>query len=168
MDLETTIFVLVLILSIAIPIVILNRKKTQHEKEFVKMFFDLAKKNGCTISEYDIWNNSRVIGIDPQTHKLFFIKRVTGTIETEEINLLEIQKCKVINTNRIFISKDSRHKVIDKLEVVFTYSDQKKTDKILEFYNTECDSLIIDKELHLTEKWSEIANKNIAGINLEK
>jgi hypothetical protein len=103
MDLETTIFVLVLILSIALPIVILNRKKKQKEKEFVKMFFDLVKKNGCTISEHDIWNN-RVIGIDPQAHKLFFIKRVTGTIETEEINLLEIQKCKVINTNRIFVT----------------------------------------------------------------
>ena len=38
------------------------------------MFFDLAKNNGCTIMEHDIWNNNRVIGIDPQSHKLFFIK----------------------------------------------------------------------------------------------
>jgi hypothetical protein len=167
MNLGTTIFILVLILSIALPILFVNRKKRQKEKQFIQMLSDLAENDKCIISEYDLWNN-KIIGIDPQAHKLFFIKKMTETTETKVINLLEIKKCKVVNTNRNIISKDSSQNVIDKLEITFSYPDQKSTDTILEFYSTDCDSLIINKELQLIEKWSDIVEKNISGISQEK
>lgn len=163
MESGTLIAGLIIVISCILLVVIVNRKKKNKEKQFVQTLFDLAEKSNCKISEYDHWNNS-LIGIDKDSHKLFFIRKTEENAIINEIDLSGIQKCKVINSSRIVNNKESVQNVIDKLELSFTWRDPKKPEMSLEFYNTNRDNLFLNGELSLIEKWSEIVNKDIAGI----
>jgi len=163
MESGTLIAVLIIVVSCILLVLIVNRKKKNKEKRFIQTLLDLADKRQCKISEYDHWNNT-LIGIDKDLHKLFFIRKTEEKAIIHEIDLLEIQKCKVVNTSRIVTLKESTQNVLDKLELSFTYRDQKKHETYLEFYNTNRDNLFLNGELSLIEKWSETVNENIAGI----
>lgn len=163
----TIIFVLVVLIGIVLPIVLLNSKKKNKEKQFIKTLFDLAEKNNCKISEHNLWNNT-LIGIDKETRKLFFIRKTDNNLTTNEIDLSEIQKCRIVKSNRIVNNKDSENNVVDKLELSFAFRDTKKSETILEFYNTNRDNLTVYRELQLIEKWSELVNATIAVINQKK
>jgi ribonucleotide monophosphatase NagD (HAD superfamily) len=158
------IFGLVILIIIALAVVISNSSKKNKKKQLVKLLYDFAGKSHCKISEHDLWNNT-LIGIDKDRHKLFFI-RMSGENEVKtEIDLQGIQKCRVINSNRVVTSGDSVHTVTDKLELALTSPDTKIADTILEFYNTNRDNLFLNGELQLTDKWAEIVNANISGIS---
>ena len=163
MESGTLIASLIIVVSCVLLVVIVNRKKKNKDKQFIQSLFDFAEQSNCTISEYDLWNNS-LIGIDKDSHKLFFIRKEEENAIIKEIDLSEIQKCNVINSSRIVNNKESVQNVIDKLELSFTCRDPKKTEMNLEFYNTNRDNLFLNGELSLIEKWSEIINKDIAGI----
>lgn len=158
-----TIFGLIFLIICVLAVVLVNSNKKKKKKQFLQTLFYLAEKNNCKISEYDLWNNT-LIGIDKETHKLFFIRKTADNADSNEIDLLDMQKCRVVSSNRIITDKERSHSVIDKLELVFTSSNPKKQDAILEFYNTNRDSLTVYRELQLTEKWSEMVNENIACI----
>ena len=161
MDIESSIILLIMFALCAIPIVIINKKKKLKEKLLLQTLFDLAAKSNCKITTYDKWSET-VIGIDKPAHKLFFVRKTTEEVITREIILSEIQKCRFINTNRVVNGNRISQKVIDKLELVFTFYDSKKSDLILEFYNAVYDSLFLRDEIPLAEKWSEIVNSELA------
>lgn len=158
-----TIIGLVLLLIIVLTVVIINSNKKNKKKQFVQTLFDMAEKSNCKVSDNDFWNNT-LIGIDRNAHKLFFIRKTEADSISNEIDLLGIQKCRVINSSRVVINNDSNHAVIDKLELALTSANPKIADTILEFYNTNRDNLFLNGELQLTEKWAAIVNANIAGI----
>ena len=158
-----TIIGLVLLLIIVLAVVIVNSNKKNKKKQFVQTLFDLAEKSKCKISEHDLWNNT-LIGIDKEAHKLFFIRKTADNAISNEIDLIGIQKCRVINSSRVVTNNETNHTVIDKLELALTSPDAKIADTILEFYNTNRDNLFLNGELQLTEKWVAIVNENIAGI----
>ena len=163
MESGTLIAFLIVVVGCILLVVLVNRKKKNKEKRFVQTLYDLAEKRNCKISEYDLWNNT-LIGIDKGSHKLFFIRETEDNAIINEIDLFEIQKCKVINTSRIVNNKVSAQNVLDKLELSLTYRDSKKPETYLEFYNTNRDNLFMNGELSLIEKWSETVNKDIAGM----
>jgi len=162
-----TIIGLVLILIIVLAVVILNSNKKNKKKQFVQTLFDMAEKSKCKISDNDLWNNT-LIGIDKNAHKLFFIRKTEDNSISKEIDLSGIQKCRVNNSSRVVINKDSNHTVTDKIELALTSPDAKIADTILEFYNTNRDNLFLNGEIQLAEKWSAIVNTNIAGITQSK
>lgn len=84
------------------------------------------------------------------------------------ITLSEVQKCRVINSESTVNHTGGTHKVIEKLELTFTYRDKGKPEAVLEFYNTDSDSLTLTGELQLAEKWNKIANDCLSAIPLQK
>ncbi len=166
MNLETIIGLIFLVVCI-LAIVLVNSSRKKKKQQFVQTLFDLAEKNNSKISEHDRWNNT-LIGIDKVAHKLFFIRKTAGNGISEAIDLSEIQKSRVANSNRIVTTKESSHNVTDKITLVLILRDPKESDIELEFYNTNRDNLFLNGELQLAEKWSEIVNNNIAGITQRK
>lgn len=162
-----TIFGLIFVVICILAVVLVNSNKKKKKNQFIQTLFDFAEKSNCRISEHDLWNNT-LIGIDKDSHKLFFIRKIADNAVSNEIDLSGIQKCRVINSSRIVTNGDNNQNVIDKLELAMTSRDVKIADTILEFYNTNRDNLFLNGELPLTEKWAEIVNSNIAGITQRK
>ena len=167
MDSESAIFILMMVLACIIPIAIINKKKKNKERQFLQTLFDLAEKNNCKITDHDRWGNT-AIGIDQKAGKLFFIRKTSDGDSSKEVDLYEVKKCRFVNTSRIVNLKESNQKVIEKLELVFTLSDPKKSEIILEFYNSIYDSLSLRGEIQLGEKWSEIVNAKISKLVTNK
>lgn len=167
MDLESSIFILVMVLACVIPIMIINKKKGKKEKQFLQTLFHLAEKSNCKIEDYDRWSDT-AIGIDKEAHKIFFVRKTSENELSKEVDLSEMQKCRFVNTHRIVSMKDSNHKVIEKLELVFTLRDSRKSEINLEFYNASYDSLSLRGEIQLAEKWEKVANLEIAGLVTNK
>ncbi|HMG15788.1 MAG TPA: hypothetical protein VK590_10085, partial [Saprospiraceae bacterium] len=69
---------------------------------------------------------------------------------------------KVLKTTRsVSINEGSPQTVIDKVEIVFDFIDNKKSNIVLEFYNSKTDRLTLAGELLLAEKWSNLINQCI-------
>jgi hypothetical protein len=160
MELESLVIFLIMVLIIIIPVVIINRKKKLKEKKLVQVLFDMAENKNSTINEYDNWNET-AIGIDKALQRIFFVRKTIENQITREIDLKEMEKCRFINTNRVINNKETSQKIIEKLELGFTFRDVKKAELILEFYNLNYDSLSLRDEINLAGKWSEIANSEI-------
>ena len=167
MDLGATITILILLFIGLVPVVVLNRMKRKREKQFSQSFFNLAVNSNCKISEYDFWNNT-AIGVDKDVHKLFFRRATDNNELSEEINLTEILKCRIVNTNRSVSNKEINQIVIDKLELAFTFYDKDKSDTFWEFYSAGRDSFSLKGELQLTEKWLKIVNTELENITPKK
>lgn len=163
MESGSVIFLAVLVAVIVIPMLIISSNKKKKEKLFLQALFDLAEKSNCKISEHEIWHNAE-IGIDKTARKLFFIRKAGTDVVTSEVDLAEMQRCRFVNTNRSVSNGSSNQTVIERLELVFTNQDRNKVDAILDFYNSEYDSLTLRGEIQLAEKWAEVANSMIVPV----
>jgi hypothetical protein len=132
-----------------------------NEKQFRNKLFSLAAKSSCEISEFDFWKSS-AIGIDKNKHRIFYLREIKSEELKREIDLSEIQKCRVLNASRSMHSKQGNYVSIDKLELILTNRDKEKPEIGLEFYNITNDSLAISGEVQLVEKWSGIVEKELA------
>jgi hypothetical protein len=162
MDSGTTIFGLMLLLICILPIILLTRKRKKREKLFLQSLFRLAEKSNSKVTERDLWNNT-AIGLAKESNKLFFTRKTADNHLLKEINITEMQKCRVVNTSRTVSTPKGVNTVIDKLELALTYLDKNRPEILLEFYSTDHDSFSLSGELQLTEKWKEIINSAIAG-----
>lgn len=167
MESGTTIIGLILLFIMVLPFILLSKKKSKGGKHFLSILFDLAKKNNSKISEHELWNNVAV-GIDRDTHQLYFIRKTATNNIVYNIDLSEIQKCRLVNSNRKVNYKGGSYNVIDRLELAFTYCDKIKPEIILEFYNSEYDSVALNGELQLASKWLKIINTELAQKTQKK
>jgi ABC-type glycerol-3-phosphate transport system permease component len=133
------------------------------EKQLKNKLFQLASSNSCAISEFDFWKNS-AIGLDRNSHRIFFVRDKKTEEDVKEVDLSEIQKCRMVNASRSLHNKNGNYTAIDKLELMFTFRDKNKPEVGLEFYNNTHDSLSLAGEVQLAEKWSAIVGKELAGI----
>lgn len=106
--------------------------------------------------------------MDEAAHIIFFTRKVKETETLQTIHLAEVQKCRVINSGRVVSQTVGNHQVIEKLELEFAYWNKVKTATVLEFYNTDSDSLTLTGELQLAEKWNKIVNNCLSVIPLQK
>jgi BioD-like phosphotransacetylase family protein len=140
-----------------------NKSKKEKERQFLQPIKELAEKNRCKVSRFDLFNNS-VIGIDELNNFIFLIRKTKGNEISLVINLMEIQKCRVNEVTRLASSKDGSVKIFDKIELVLTNKDKNKQDIIVEFYNSNYDRLTLVGELQMAEKWCKIANDKIIPL----
>jgi len=167
MESGTTIIGLILLFIMVLPFILLSKRKSKGGKQFLSILFDLAKKNNSKISEHELWNNVAV-GIDRDTHQLYFIRKTATNNIVYNIDLSEIQKCRLVNTSRKVNYKGGSYNVVDRLELAFTYCDKIKPEIILEFYNSEYDSVALNGELQLASKWLKIINTELAQKTQKK
>ena len=167
MDLGTSIIGLTFLLFCFIIFVILSRSNQKGEKQLLQSLKGLAEQNNCKIVQHDIWNNS-AIGIDNTANIVFAIRNTNNNSISFQINLSEMQKCRVINAKRNGSNKEGNFKVIEKLELAFTYRDKNKPETFLDFYNADYDTSSLSGELQLIEKWCKIANDKLTILSLKK
>ena len=162
MDLGTIITGIVIILICIIPFVLMSINNNKKEKRLLHGLFNLAQKNNGKITRHDLWDNA-MIGIDDTTNQIFFIRKVKDIETAKQVDLAEIQKCRVVENSRTISKKDSNHKVTDQIELVLTYHDKRNNETILEFYNANYDSFMLKGEFQLAEKWSSIFNDAVSA-----
>ena len=154
----------IFILICIILFVIINGNKKKKTKQFLQPLNDLAEKENCKVSTYDIWNNS-VIGIDDATNRVFVIRKINDSEISQKINLAEIFRCKVVEVSRTSGPKEGNIKAFDRIDLVFSNKDKSKADVIVEFYNANTDRLTLTGELQLAEKWCVLINNKVASIS---
>jgi len=167
MDLGTTIIAVVIMLICILPFALMSIKGRKKQEMLLQGLFGIAEKNNCKISRHELWNSS-TIGIDDTALMIFFTRRSGDNETSQQINLAEIQKCRVINSGRTVSTKDDNFKVVEKLELAFSFQDKNKNEVVLECYNADHDSLNLSGELQLVEKWCKIFNDKIAGLTKQK
>ena len=160
MSTGTIIFVAILLLSIIIPVMLINRKKKKNEQQFLQSLKDFAGKCNCKITEHQLWNNI-IIGTDGEALRMFFIRKIEDSVVERQVNLAEIQKCRVINTGRSVSSKDSNYQVTERIELAFAPRGSNNPETFFDIYNSKYDNLTLQGELQLAEKWAAIANSLI-------
>jgi hypothetical protein len=157
MEQGTIIFLVILALLVAIPIVIYNRNKKLKERKFLNALFQYA---GKTLSEYQIWNQI-IIAIDRSEGKMFFFRR-SGTVDiTKEVDLSGVSKCHVINSGNNINSGKGSYVVTNRIDLGFR-GNNNQPDTVFEIYNSNLDSPTLQGELQLAEKWAITANSYIA------
>lgn len=167
MDLGTTIVGVIFILICIIPFALISINGRKKEKMFLQKLLDLASVNNFKISRYELWNNS-IIGIDDNAFMVLFIKKSNNVETSQQINLAEIQRCRVINSSRIVSNKEGSFKVTEKLELAFSFQEKSKDEVALEFYNANQTNGTLMGELLLVEKWSKIFNDKLSEIKNKK
>lgn len=161
MDLSTILGWSITTLIIAGLIVFLRIKKLKKKKQVLSVLQAFAKENNSEISTYDTWDKT-LIGIDDKEEsKLFFIRSIPENEIRQVIVLSDVLDCKIAKTSRNMNFKGETAHVIDKIELVLSFSN-KKPNIFLEFYNTDYDHLTLAGELQLADKWLELIKKSIA------
>ena len=150
----------IIAISVILYMVVSMRSKNKAKKK-LQVLNDFASKHNCTITKNEIHSNIS-IGMDEKTNSLFFIKSNNDIDVLKHVNLSEIRNCKVVNTGRTVQYNNSNTTVIEKLNLCFYPFNKNKEQIQLEFYNVELDGSILNGELQLAEKWSDILNNKLS------
>ena len=155
----STILIVATIIAISVILYVLVSVQSKNKaKKKLQVLNDFASKHNCSITKNEIYNNIS-IGMDEKTNFLFFIKSNNDIIDVlKHVNLSEIRNCIVVNTGRTVKFNNSYTTVIEKLDLCFYPVNKNKEQLQLEFYNVELDGSILNDELQLIEKWSDIIN----------
>jgi len=162
----------IIISTILFLIAFTKRKNKKKENKIFSVLQSFANENNCTISNYDHLKKT-LIGIDKGSKNLFFIRTMNNKENRTIIDLSEVIKCRMINSERTTTFDNEKVKVIDKIMLVFSFIDKRKEDVSLEFYNNNYDQLTISGELQLAQKWLGIiesiliANSEVSKVNLQ-
>ncbi|MBK7408895.1 MAG: hypothetical protein IPL49_05575 [Saprospirales bacterium] len=122
------------------------------------MAFDrVAQQQQLSIGQKEFWDSKYGIGIDPNTRKLLYLKKKGEEVQETMIDLSEVEKCRVDNHSRGVRTHNTASKVIDRIDLVFTFRTPGALEKALEFYSVD-ESLTLNKEVLLAEKWVKLIN----------
>ncbi|BBE20045.1 hypothetical protein AQPE_4236 [Aquipluma nitroreducens] len=99
---------------------------------------------------------------------VFVVSNVNSIESSQQIDLADILKCRVIESSRSVSTKEGSLKVVDKIELSFVNPDKNKPDTKVEFYNADYDRLTLTGEVQLSEKWCKILNDKIAELSKVK
>ena len=159
MELGEAIFGLLALACFIVPVIYIQRRNKQEKKKFLKEFIHLAEQEKLIISAHDFWNHNYAIGLDANSHKLFYLKRKEGVDQQLVINLSEVEKCSLMNLNRTV--NDSL--VIDRLALKFSFRNSKLLEQVLEFYSKE-ETMAVNDEVQLSEKWRALITAHIEAM----
>ncbi|MEO6904458.1 MAG: hypothetical protein ABI315_15065 [Bacteroidia bacterium] len=163
MDLETIVISLVIIIICIAPFAWMSIKNKRKEKRILQNLVDIAAKKNHKINLHELWNNS-IIGMDSTNATVFYARNVKDNEASHQINLAEVEKCRVINSSKMLSNQHGNSNIIDKLELGFLFQDKNKNEVVLEFYNATYDSLILNTELQFVEKWCKLFNNKILEL----
>lgn len=163
MELGSVIFGLLTLACFVVPVIYLKRASKKEKNKFLKNFIQLAEQQQLSISRHDFWNHSFAIGIDINKNKLFYFKKCGDLDQEVLIDLYEVESCRLNNINR----NVNQNKVIDRLELVFTFRNPRLAQKTLVFYNKE-ETISLYEELAIIENWKTIINTHLETIKSKR
>ena len=104
---------IVLVLSLAIPIIWLILIGIRGTKKTEKKLKKLSEKYKMPFTYEEIWNDN-FIGINEPEKVLVFIQLTDSVPVYTEINLAEITSCKTIDTTKFFMEGEKKNSLIRK------------------------------------------------------
>ncbi|MBI2280357.1 MAG: hypothetical protein HYU68_06670 [Bacteroidetes bacterium] len=152
MDIGITITGAILIAICILPFVLMGRNSRKHEKLLFQSLSNIAAKQNCKITQHECCEEY-IIGIDETSNFLFFFKRIKDKEISKQINLADIQSCKIVKTSR-----SSDNEKIDKLELSLLPSLKNKANIILELYNSD-ERMHLGDDFLLIERWAKKINE---------
>lgn len=155
MNVTTILAIVALILVCVLPFVTMNIRHKKSEKQFLQVLLDYAAKNGITISQHDILG-SQVIGLSERGDTILHLRRRNNKDQILQVDFAQIDRCYINRPTRS--SVDGNYSATDRIELRFTSRDKSKPDTVFELYNLEHDSMSMNGELQLAEKWQTIVN----------
>lgn len=155
MSLTASIITLVFIAACVLLVVVLRLRSKAAQKKFVQVLFDHASASNSEISEYDI-TSKLAIGISNATNSIFFLKRRNEQDVIAQVDLDRTERCYVNQATRT--SKDRNYFSTERVELRFTPSEKNAPETVFELYNLDHDSMSMNGELQLAEKWRSIVN----------
>jgi hypothetical protein len=158
MDLTTALIGLVIVAMCILPIIYFNAAQKNKRKKFLNDFLALAGQQQLKISQHEVWSNYCAIGIDSDSNKLFYFKKRGDKEEQVLLSLLDIDKCRAINTKRV----QNEDQIIDRLELGLSFKNNRISEKTLEFYSKD-ESMALDMELQLLDKWQKLITAQLEG-----
>jgi hypothetical protein len=160
MNTSTMITLAIIIAIVLVLYLLLSMNKKNKEKKRLQALTDLASEQNCSITKYE-FDSKISLGLDEKNNFLFYVKTIGENTENRYINLSEVKKCKVVNTNRTVRFNNSNSVVVERLEISFEPNGKTVEPALLEFYNVNTDGSILNGELQLAEKWSAIVNERL-------
>ena len=149
---------IVLVSSVAIPIIWLILIGIRGTKKTEKKLKNLSEKYNMAFTYEEIWNDN-FIGINEQERVLLFIQLTVSEPVYNIINLAEISFCKTIDTMKFFMEGKKRIPLLEKIDLEFTSKYDKENIR-LNFFNVDI-NYNQDHELLRAKKWESIINKTI-------
>jgi hypothetical protein len=160
MDKASTILGLSLVVLTALPFIIYNVYKKIRKRKFLKDFNDMAEKAKLTFSQKELLHNCYAIGIDSVSKKLFYLNKQVDREVGTLIDLSEVEKCRVVTTDRHIKSQYSNNDHTNRIELVLTYTNTTKPENVLELYkNTEF--MPTTDDFAQIENWLNMINSNL-------
>ncbi|KUO68894.1 MAG: hypothetical protein APF83_02090 [Lutibacter sp. BRH_c52] len=159
MNLGTAIVGAIFIAIFMLPFIFMLIGRKKKEKQLRQSILAIANNHNCKISQQEI-SDEFAIGLDETLNQLFFSKKTTGKEIAQHVNLAEIKSCNVIKTEHSTGNKQDSAKLIDKLDLRFSFLDRKNPDISLVFYDSE-ENFGMDGEIQMIEKWSKIVNDRL-------
>ena len=156
MDLLTAIIGFGALAVCILPLVYFQMAEKKKRNKFLYDFLVSAAEQKLVVTQHEVWGNYSGLGLDTHANKLFFLKRWADKEEKMIIDLSEVEKCRLVNVNRTV----NDNKIIDRIELAFTFRNPGKPEKTLQFYNKE-ESMSLNDELLLVEKWVGICNTRL-------
>jgi len=135
MDNQSTVIGLVIIALTILPFIIFYLVKKMRQMKFMKDFIVLSEREKLKISQKEMWKNSYAIGIDDDSKKLFYFNKLKDKEKVTLIDLSEVERCRVVSTDRTEKKQYGDSGPTNRLELVFTYKNSSIPEKSLEFYN---------------------------------
>lgn len=163
-DLTSVIIAIVGLSTFFVPIAFDKHKKNNQSKKHLSQFIQDTKHQNIQITEYDIWHEKNIIGIDKTSGFVAHRNELTAKPETVFIELSEVQRCKMFKSDRSVIMQGKTLLVTDKVGLLFIHKNLKKPDKKLIFYDAGRGPAL-SVEIPLSEKWAIIINSNLNTIN---
>lgn len=163
MDIASVIIGLVSLALFIVPVIYIQGKQKKAETRLQEDFLRVARQQQLVISQHDLWNSRFAIGIDTDKGVLFYLKKWEEGKEELQIHLSEVASCRVNNENR----EVNGNRVIDLIELRFTFRGSKLREQALEFYSKE-ESMSLSEELLLAEKWKSIVSTSIQNPQAHK
>ena len=130
----------------------LSRSNHKREKLLLQSLRLLAASSNSSIQQHDTWNNS-VIGIDNTSSILFCITNVNGNTTEYVINLSTMRSCRIVTTEKKGYHREDQYHAAEKLELVFTPTENRKPEIIVNFFDAASDGPVVTGELFYIKKW---------------
>lgn len=166
MDKASTIIMVGIIAATILPFLIMYLIKKGKDTKFLKHFTNLAHREKVNISQRELWDHKYVIGIDKVSKKIIYANKLQDEIEEAVIDLNEVEKCRVVTINKANKGQNGKNHVSDRLELVFTFRNAEKAEKILKFYEN-AEFMPNSDECSHVENWYNIIRANLKENRIE-
>lgn len=160
MDSEIIITALVFLCMVVAIFILLGRSGSGQKKKLLLLLKQTAAAEQSVITTYDTWNNA-AIGIDHATNKIFAVYTANEQLIPIQVNLTGLKDCLVKKTSKPLQTGDEKYAAVEKLNLVFISKESRQADAIIPFYDADNDSMHLNGELDLVEKWRKLVCEKI-------